>query len=827
MLYSGKIGGIDSNAIIEGMLAQGEDIRVINKTPAAVFLDSAEYKFAVARAYGVSLDEVKTPCTAANQFLFAPKDGVWAEASSRFFAGASGDVRTLTAFADGGCTFALVELPKLLSDTAVTSINGVPKDVYQAILDKTGSLVEVNKAVSASSLALVSDMNLAKTGELITKVDSTSLFKGTNYTGTSLPVGEVDITVKSAINQTLTGEAATNLGEGWRNLSVGAKAVALAEGVSKGLGLIGIAVTAYQIDDMVTKANDAYAAGDPNKASKILADGSVLIAGGWAGGIAASSFAADFFAPLLPTGPVGDVAYIVLVAASGIGGAIFGEAAIKSLLGAVGTGSNTITGDVWKTTTYGNGVKVEIGVLPYNDPTFEPGAIRVGAQFIPYTVKVTTPNGSGGEIIQYVGKTGVVTEVNGQIVRYDAISISDVGAKLTQSINGTGQIISSTTQQTYDDGTQLVTVTYASELQTVISTATDNTSNQVDYPVPGNLNTKEVTNRDAAGNITDKTTVAAALDAKSVAIPNSYLTTTTTIAGDTSGLNGTFTQVDRSFDAQGNLTTTVDSKVGDNDVSVTYSYDANKTPVVQSLNSINGPAVDVATSDAFVLQANAEQNTNTSTQDPVTLTQSLSQAILPTLNVNVNNADTAASTTGPLETVTLTDGSSVTLTSGNQYVSTTTAPPTDSAIAIELPVVLTTPPTTVSPSTITINGVIVTDNGDGTYEYSLATDAGGSQTISENGNGAAVVNVYTAGGAFAGSQIARFDSDSCRRYKVRSCLRPYLLDCRHKTYLKTAKNCSKSTSARAQKLKTAQKLADLDIKSGYSNEYMRKQLLNK
>ena len=269
--------------------------------------------------------------------------------------------------------------------------------------------------------------------------------------------------------------------------------------------------------------------------------------------------------------------------------------------------------------------------------------------------------------------------------------------------------------------------------------------------------------------------------------------TSTDIQGDR---NGIYTEVDRSFDTQGNLTstattsratlggeltTTVDSKVGDNDVSVTYSYDANKTPVVQSLNSINGQTVDVATSDAFVLQANS-QNTNASTQDPVTLTQSLSQAILPTLNVNVNNVDTAVSTTvsttGTVDTVTLTDGSNVNLTSGNQYVSTTTAPPADSSIAIDVPAPSTPVTGNTTPSTSIINGVTVTDNGDGTYAYSLPTAAGGSETVSDIGNGAAVVTTLNQDG-------------HTKRNKNRSCLRTCLLGCGTKRYLKTGKECIK------------------------------------
>lgn len=93
VLYSGKIGGVESNAIIEAMILQGEDIRVINKTPAADFLSSPEYRNALAEAFDVDPILLADRTQPANQFLFDPKDGVWAEASSRFAAGATGDVR--------------------------------------------------------------------------------------------------------------------------------------------------------------------------------------------------------------------------------------------------------------------------------------------------------------------------------------------------------------------------------------------------------------------------------------------------------------------------------------------------------------------------------------------------------------------------------------------------------------------------------------------------------------------------------------------------------------------------------------------------------------
>ena len=90
-----------------------------------------------------------------------------------------------------------------------------------------------------------------------------------------------------------------------------------------------------------------------------------------------------------------------------------------------------------------------------------------------------------------------------------------------------------------------------------------------------------------------------------------------------------------------------------------------------------------------------------------------------------------------------------------------------------------------------VNGGTFTDNGDGTYVYSLPTATGGIETVGDNGNGAAVVNTYTSTGTLTASETTGFDASACSRFKVRSCLRTNLLGYRPKTYLKTTEKCQK------------------------------------
>ncbi|MDY7807478.1 hypothetical protein U0E23_34175 [Burkholderia stagnalis] len=74
------------------------------------------------------------------------------------------------------------------------------------------------------------------------------------------------------------------------------------------------------------------------------------------------------------------------------------------------------TRDVWTTTTYSNGVRIESADLPYKDysPGFEAGTIRAGDRWVGYSLKIIAPDGKGGSTTQYIGQSGMVTETNGR-----------------------------------------------------------------------------------------------------------------------------------------------------------------------------------------------------------------------------------------------------------------------------------------------------------------------------------------------------------------------------------------------------------------------------
>ena len=117
VLYSGKVDGISSNDIVVQMMKDGADVRVINKTTAAKFLESPKFLAAVSECFSIDSSYFWEEAGAeARAWLFDGEKGAWAQTSKRFVdATPSGsEVRLLSSFdlnPDG--VFLKTELPAL------------------------------------------------------------------------------------------------------------------------------------------------------------------------------------------------------------------------------------------------------------------------------------------------------------------------------------------------------------------------------------------------------------------------------------------------------------------------------------------------------------------------------------------------------------------------------------------------------------------------------------------------------------------------------------------------------------------------------------------
>ena len=315
VLYSGMVADtIYSGSLIQSMVTNGEDIRVLDMTEASKFLDwknNDAFADALERVFdGARPGDVGST---ANQFLQGGVDangiripnGAWDDVSKRFVAATTGDIRTITPFADPNRVFAQTELLVALNNPNVTSIDGVSKQsllaLYNDELAKNGTASALNtlrEAVTASSwvntrgLDVVTDANGA-----ITDIGSKSFFDGTAITGDSLAADTPNKTSLSAAMGELSEVQRTSLIHGQEALvRAGALTTALdhAGSVLNKAGVIG---TVLGLSLVAGQAQAAWGAGDHVGAANILRDWAVGATGGFAGGVLAAESAAVFSRP--------------------------------------------------------------------------------------------------------------------------------------------------------------------------------------------------------------------------------------------------------------------------------------------------------------------------------------------------------------------------------------------------------------------------------------------------------------------------------------------------------------------------------------------------
>jgi hypothetical protein len=142
ILYSGSTANGVSNAdIIQGMLRNGDDIRVIDKTEAAKFLQVNDklpgYNDDLAEKLTILFgDDGSVRGKPGNKFLFGDKDasgtripnGAWDNISGRFIDATVGEVPTLTGGADEDGVFGQTELTRALGTSKITTIDGIPRN---------------------------------------------------------------------------------------------------------------------------------------------------------------------------------------------------------------------------------------------------------------------------------------------------------------------------------------------------------------------------------------------------------------------------------------------------------------------------------------------------------------------------------------------------------------------------------------------------------------------------------------------------------------------------------------------------------------------------
>lgn len=348
VIYSGSsAGGISAHSIVQGMIFNGDDIRVIDRTPAAAFLESLDFRAAAARAFGASLGDLDIRGTPVNTWLYDPAVGPWAETSARFAGATVGEVRTLTGGADPSRVFGRTELPMLLANPNITSVDGIPMSNLRTL-----SQADAFRAISMQSDAFTSSIKVSVDSSGIpvvlqdgARIDTRTFFAGSGIDGHTSPIITNVRNMYAFIPNERWAQHEAHSGAWIRQVHadyaaqaglMGAENAALRAAAVKTLNRLGVAGDALALGLVVMQANAAYSVGNTAEGNRLIAEWGFDFVGGLAGGLIAAELAASALAPLYLTGPAGALVAGALTLIAGIAGAVAGGAAMKAWAAEVG-----------------------------------------------------------------------------------------------------------------------------------------------------------------------------------------------------------------------------------------------------------------------------------------------------------------------------------------------------------------------------------------------------------------------------------------------------------------------------------------------------------
>lgn len=326
VLYSGRVADrVSAWNIVKAMEEAGENVRLIDRTEINSFLNSREFTRAAAVAHGVTVDDMRRGdpiAKAANDWLYHPTDGPWADASARFADATRGEVKVIASGAAPDRVFAQTELPRILANPEVTTIEGIPRETLAARQSTHGTQAAfemivarshenvgvIRSAVNAQGMPLRGD-----TGQL--QLDNREYFRSTEIEGRtpSFP----DSTRPMA---DLMGPPNAHALAGQQHLDELTQAAAHAQrpgstGLRRAGSALGVAGLALEIYDGADSARTAHRlAGEGNRtgAESTMIHFGARSVGGWAGaGIGVATGAAlgvETGPGLLVTGAIGGVA---------------------------------------------------------------------------------------------------------------------------------------------------------------------------------------------------------------------------------------------------------------------------------------------------------------------------------------------------------------------------------------------------------------------------------------------------------------------------------------------------------------------------------------
>lgn len=321
VLYSGGVADrVSAWNVVKAMEANGEDVRLIDRTEINRFLNSEEFASATADAHGIRAVDIRTrtpAAKAANDWLYHPTDGPWADASVRFADATRGEVKVIASGAAPDRVFAQTELPRILANPAVTTVEGIPREVLAARQASHGSQAAfemivanshdnvgtIRTAVNAQGVPLRGEQ-----GQL--QLDNREYFRGTSIEGRSPTFHEVTRPMSD-----LMGEPNAYARAGREHLDDIARAGASPTRASMGMGRvpgvaaggIGVALTAADAAESGQRATSLYDMGNATGAQSELIHFTARNVGAWGGAALGAGVGAAVSSPSGPGAIIGGI----------------------------------------------------------------------------------------------------------------------------------------------------------------------------------------------------------------------------------------------------------------------------------------------------------------------------------------------------------------------------------------------------------------------------------------------------------------------------------------------------------------------------------------
>ncbi len=341
-LYSGSITAGSYSGDLAAAIAEAEGTmaRIIDRTSAGEFLNDVRFLDSLETAFknenpAFALPENATQLTeAVNNYLYDATDGPWANRSAAFVEITAGNVECIVPDAQTGRVWWETELPRLLANQNVQSINGIPKadlisikndfiNVGYAEGEATSFIRQIITLESRLRLSTVEYATNAQ-GEAIW----TNIAKLTSGSSTIAPEGPGITKVACSdligvLSQTDLS-AYSELKSAMNKVVYTPKYFEALNTTGKVIGSVGVVLIGVSAAFAAHDAYEAYQAGDTAACENIIQDWLLSMAGAIAGSGITTSVAAPILAGLASLGPWGVAAGVVGVFTAGIFGAVIG-----------------------------------------------------------------------------------------------------------------------------------------------------------------------------------------------------------------------------------------------------------------------------------------------------------------------------------------------------------------------------------------------------------------------------------------------------------------------------------------------------------------------